>query len=296
MDSQQLGLLFAILTAASFAVPQVLVRKVTYQSGESFTALAVSMLVGTPIFVILVSAFGEWHDFLAFTPGQYAMLAAAGLVHLIIARFLFFSATRIIGANPTAAITRTAVIFSVIFGVVFLGESITGLQIFAALLIMFGAILTSTDISRNAFRISTRGLLMSLGCALCSAGSATLIRPVMEVTDSIYAATFVMYLAGFIVLIVILLSSGEYRNRIRRQDGRSWSLLSVGGLFLVLGHLFRFSALQRSPVSIVQPLVATIVLFVLLFSWLINRRIDVFNWRVIAGIVMVLAGVALIYL
>jgi drug/metabolite transporter (DMT)-like permease len=294
MESE-LGPLFAILTAICFSVPQVLVRRVTYQSEESFTALAVSMLVGTPILVVLVSAFGEWSDFLAFTPAQYAMLAAAGLIHIIIARFLFFSATRIIGANPTAAITRTSVIFSVIFGVVFLGESITGLQVFAALLIMFGAILTSTEISRNSLRISTRGLLMSLGCALCSAGSATLIRPVMEVTGAIYAATSVMYLAGFVVLVFILLAGGEYRQRLQQQDSRSWFLLSIGGVFLVPGHVFRFSALQRSPVSIVQPLIATIVLFVLIFSWLINRRIDVFNWRVITGIVMVLAGVFIIY-
>ena len=191
---------------------------------------------------------------------------AAGLVHLIIARFLFFNATHIIGANPTAAITRTAVIFSVILGVVFLGESITGLQIFAALLIMFGAILTTTEISRNVFRISMRGLLMSLGCALCSAGSATLIRPVMETTDAIYAGNFITYLAAFITVVVILLVRGEYRQRVLLQDHRSWSLLSIGGAFLVLGHLFRFSALQRSPVSIVQPLVSTIVLFVLFFS------------------------------
>jgi drug/metabolite transporter (DMT)-like permease len=295
MESQ-LGFLFAILTAVCFAVPQVLVRRATYQSGESFTALAVSMLVGTPIFVILVSAFGEWHDFVSFTAAQYVLLTSAGLVHLIIARFLFFSSTRLIGANPTAAITRTAVIFSVIFGVVFLGESITGLQVVAALLIMVGAILTSTDINRNAFRISTRGLLMSLGTAICSAGSATLIRPVMEKTDAIYAATFIMYLAAFIVLIVILAAGHDYRQRIIGQDNRSWVLLSIGAVFLVAGHLFRFSALERSPVSIVQPLIATIVIFVLLFSWLINRRIDVFNWRVMAGIAMVLGGVVLIYL
>jgi transporter family protein len=294
MESQ-LGFLFAILTAVSFAVPQVLVRRATYQSGESFTALAVSMLVGTPIFVVLVSAFGEWQDFTHFTAGQYVLLVAAGVVHLIIARFLFFNSTRLIGANPTAAITRTSVIFSVVFGVAFLGESITGLQVVAALLIMFGAVLTSTEISRNAFRISTRGLLMSLGCALCSAGSATLIRPVMEATDAIYAATTVMYLTGFVLLMAILAASRDYRQRIIRQDSRSWWLLSIGGVFLVPGHLFRFAALQRSPVSIVQPLVATIVIFVLLFSWMINRRIDVFNWRVIAGIVLVLAGVYFIY-
>jgi drug/metabolite transporter (DMT)-like permease len=290
-----LGPLFAILTAAAFAVPQVLVRRVTYQSGESFTPLSVSMLVGTPLFVILVSLAGEWSAFAAFTWQQYVLLAAAGLVHLIIARYLFFSATRIIGANPTAAITRTSVIFSVVFGIAFLGETVTGWQVFAAVMIMVGAVLTTTEFSRRTFRISARGLLMSLGCALSSAGSATLIRPVMTETDAVYTATFVMYLAAFVVMVAVILWRRQRQMTILPGNSRDLILLSIGGVFLVGGHLLRFAALARSPVSIVQPLVATIVIFVLLFSWLLNRRIDVFNWRVLAGIALVLAGIFLIY-
>jgi drug/metabolite transporter (DMT)-like permease len=290
-----IGPLFAILTAAIFAVTQILVRRATYQSEESFTPLAVSMLVGTPIFVVLVSIAGEWRAFVSFTWQQYVLLGAAGLVHLIIARFLFFNSTRIIGANPTAAITRTSVIFSVTFGVVFLGEKVTALLVVAAIMIMLGAILTTTEISRHTFRISTGGLLMSLGTALCSAGSATLIRPVMQVTEAIYAPTFIMYLFAFVIILGILFFRPRQRNNVMRQDKKSWLILSVGAAFLVVGHLFRFTALQHSPVSIVQPLVATIVIFVLVFSWIINRRIDIFNWQVIAGIVLVLAGVYMIY-
>jgi transporter family protein len=291
----ELGPIFAILTAVSFAVTQVLVRRATYQSDESFTPLAISMLVGTPIFVILVTVSGEWEEFISFTWQQYTLLGAAGLIHLIIARFLFFNSTRIIGANPTAAITRTSVIFSVIMGVAFLSESVTAQKIIAALLIMLGAILTTTEITRNTFKIPTRGLLMGLGTALCSAGSATLIRPVMKVTDAVFAATCIMYLTGFLVVMVILIIHRRPRTRVLQQDRTTFSLLSFAAIFLVVGHLCRFSALQYSPVSIVQPLIATIVIFTLLFSWIINRRIDVFNWRVVTGIVMVLAGVFLIY-
>jgi len=253
------------------------------------------MLVGTPIFVLLVTFFGEWDAFLSFSWQQYALLAAAGVIHLVIARYLFFNSTRIIGANPTVAISRASVVFSVILGVAFLGESVTALQIIAALLIMFGAILTTTEISRKTFRISTRGLLMGLGIAICSAGSATLIRPVMTETDAIYAATFVMYLAAFVIIMFILLFRGQQRNNVMQQGGHTFLILSSAAVFLVIGHLLRFSALQYSPVSVVQPLIATIVIFTLLFSWIVNRRIDVFNWRVVAGIIMVLAGVFLIY-
>jgi drug/metabolite transporter (DMT)-like permease len=253
------------------------------------------MLVGTPIFVLLVTFSGEWPELLSFTWQQFALLIAAGLVHLIFARYLFFNSTRIIGANPTVAVSRASVIFSVIMGVTFLGESVTVIQIIAAFLIMFGAILTTTEISRKTFRISTRGLLMGLGVALCSAGSASLIRPVMAVTDAVYAATFVMYLTAFVIIIILLICRRQQFNQVRQQDLRHFLMLSAGSVFLVIGHVFRFSALQYSPVSIVQPLIATIVIFTLLFSWIVNRRIDVFNWRVIAGIIMVLAGVFMIY-
>jgi transporter family protein len=253
------------------------------------------MLVGTPIFVVIVTLFGEWEEFISFTWQQYTLLSTAGLIHLIIARYLFFNSTRIIGANPTAAITRTSVIFSVTMGVAFLGESVTAQKIIAALLIMLGAILTTTEITRNTFKISTRGLLMGLGTALCVAGSATLIRPVMVETDAIYAATFIMYVTAFIIIMVILFSRQQQRHYVLQQNRYTLLMLSVGAIFLVVGHIFRFYALQHSPVSVVEPIMATIVIFVLLFSFMVNRRIDAFNWRVVTGIVMVLAGVFLIY-
>ena len=115
------GFIFAIGTAAAFALSQVMVRRATYQSDESFTALAVSLLIGTPLFMILLTVFDEWPDFTSFTWPQYVSLCSAGLVHLIIARYLFFNSTRLLGANPTVAITRTSIVFSIVFGVVFPG-------------------------------------------------------------------------------------------------------------------------------------------------------------------------------
>ena len=289
------GPVFAILTAISFAITQILVRRATYLSEESFTPLAISMMVGTPLFVLLVTITGEWPVLQSLKWQHYLLLVSAGLIHLIIARYLFFTSTRIIGANTTAAITRTSVIFSLILGVAFLDESLTTQQIIAALLIMFGAVLTTTEISRHTLRISTRGLLLGLGTALCAAGSAALIRPVMQATDAVYAATFVMYLTAFLVIMLIIIFNSRQRHYVFRQDFSTHLILSIGSVFLVAGHIFRFSALQYSPVSIVQPLIATIVVFVLIFSWIINRKIDVFHWRVIAGIIMVLAGIFMIY-
>lgn len=212
------------------------------------------------------------------------------------ARYLFFTATRVIGANPAVAISRTAIVFSVIFGVVFLEETITPWLITGALVIMVGAVLTTTDISRSTFRISTSGLLLGLGTAIASATSAALIRPVMAVTDDVFAATTVMYLAAFCGILLILAISSRLRRQIVVNDSRGLWLFVISAIILVAGHLARFRALEDTPVSIVQPLVATMVVFVLVFSWLFNRKIDIFNWRVVTGIVMVLGGVVVLYL
>ena len=291
----ELGPVFAILTAACFGAVQVLIRRSTYQSEESFTPVAVSLLVGTPLFIIIVSVSGEWEYLWSFSGQQYALLCAAGLVHFIFARYLFFNSTRIIGANPTVAITRTSVIFAVILGVVFLGESVTTQLIFGALLIMFGAVLSSVEISRSTFKISTQGLLLGLGTALCVAGSAALIRPVMATTDAVFAATFVSYLTAFVIILIVLLLRREQRSQVMQLSRPNLMILIPSAVLLVIGHLFRFSALLHSPVSVAQPLMGTIVIFVLLLSWIFNRRIDVFNWRVVMGIVLVLAGVFLVY-
>ncbi|MFH1646167.1 MAG: EamA family transporter [Chloroflexota bacterium] len=290
-----LGFLFAILTSAFMGLAQVFIRRSTYRSAESFTPMAVSLLVGTPLFVFIVLAAGQWDALFAFTWAQYALLVGAGLIHFIVGRYLFFNGTRLIGANPTVAISQASIIFSVIIGVTVLRETITALEVAGALLIMAGAVMSSLDIGRRKFRISARGLLLGLGTALCVAGSGSLIRPVMEVSDAVYAATFISYLSAFIIVVVLLLLGREQREHVLRQGRRNFLVLLPAAVLLLVGHLFRFSAFKYSPVSIAQPLMGTIVIFTLVFSLAINRRIDVFNWRVLAGIVMVLAGVFLLY-
>ena len=291
----ELGPIFAILAAVFFAVTHILIRRATHQSDEAFTAMAISLLVGTPIFIFILSITDEWQYLWSFSCRQYVLLGTAGVIQFIITRYLVFNCIRIIGSNRTMAIIRIDVIFAIVFGVVLLGESVTVQQIGGALLILCGSVLSSIELSRNTLKIETRGLLMGLGAALCFAGSAALIRPVMVTTDAVYAATFVSYLTAFIILLGILLLRKQQRNQILRQSRYNLIILTFTAIFMVIGQLLRFSALKYSPVSVVTPLLATVVIFTLILSWIVNRKIDVFNRRVIAGIVLVLAGVFLIY-
>ena len=46
----EIGLIFALIAAVSFAGNVVLVRKAATRTGESFTAMAISVFIGIPFF------------------------------------------------------------------------------------------------------------------------------------------------------------------------------------------------------------------------------------------------------
>jgi uncharacterized membrane protein len=137
------GAIYSLISALAFAITQVMVRRATHQSEESFTAMAATLFVGAPLFLVIVVASGTWRDLWAFSWQGFVYFAAAGILQFVGSRFMYFSAIRLIGANMTVAASRISVLISVIFGILFLHESVTPALVTGALLIMFGAMLVS---------------------------------------------------------------------------------------------------------------------------------------------------------
>ncbi|MFQ6122754.1 MAG: EamA family transporter [Dehalococcoidales bacterium] len=117
----------------------------------------------------------------------------------------------------------------------------------------------------------------------------------MREIGSPYAAAFVSYLAAFLLWAILLLQK-EQRNQLFQLPRSSLIILSGAAILGLVGQLLRYAALNYSPVSVVQPLIGTVVLFILLFSFMVNRRIDVFTWRVFLGILFTLTGTFLLFL
>ena len=105
-----------------------------------------------------------------------------------------------------------------------------------------------------------------------------------------------MYLAALAGILLLLVLVPGLRIKLDFKDRNTVYLLLANALLLAAGHIFRFKTLTSTPISIAQPLIASMVVFVRLFSWIANRRIDIFNRRILAGIILVLAGVVVIYL
>ena len=62
------------------------------------------------------------------------------------------------------------------------------------------------------------------------------------------------------------------------------------GFFAFAAQMFRFVALSLAPVAVITPLQRTGAVFTLGLSWAINRHLEKITWRVVAGILVSVAG------
>ena len=291
----ELGPVLALLSAAVFGGMGVLIRRGVYQSEESTTAAAISAFVGTPLFLFILPLTGDWNRLYSLSWQGFASLGIAGILHFVLGRYLLFNAIRLIGANKTIAIARTNILFAVISGIVFLREAVTTLLILGALCIMAGAALVSFEKEEGAFNLQLKGVLFALSGALCVGIAAVLIRSAMEEIGSPYIAAFISYVAAFLLWTILLLQKGQ-RDQLFQIPRSSLIVLSMAAILGLVGQLLRYAALNYSPVSVVQPLIGTVVLFTFFLSFMLNRSIDVFNWRVFLGIMVVVTGTFLLFL
>ncbi|MFC1956070.1 EamA family transporter [Chloroflexota bacterium] len=290
-----IGLIIAVLAAASFGLAHVLVKKGVSQIDEAFTSVATSVFAGTIIFSIAMFFTGEWDKIWALSWQGWFLLGAGGILHFVVGRLLMFKSIRLIGANKAAAIGGTSLLYAVSFGIIFLGESLTLYLVIGATFIAMGTLLVSIIRQRSVSRIHVSGVLASLIGALFWGISGVLIKPAIEEIGSPLAASFISYLVASLALGVILFRT-EQREQLTKLSRAPLTIFIISSVFFTLGQLLRYMAYGYSPVSVVTLLIHTYALFTFFFSFFINRKIEVFTPRVFIGLVATVAGAFLLFL
>ena len=296
------GLIFALLAAVSFAGSVVFVRKATAQTGESFTPTAISVFMGIPFFAAVLLITGEWSKLLAVSWHALILLGAAGIMHFIVGRFLGYSSYRLIGANKATPFIMTNPFYTVIFSVLFLNELLTVYLILGVICIFTGVALISTEkksvideMQGTSSRMEVKGILPALGAALCWGTTPILIKPAVAEVGSPFAAAFVSYVVALVVMAFFFFR-GQYREKMSQIPVFTALIpMLIGAICSSAGQLFFYTGLSYSPASMVNPLISTHILFIFLFSFLLNRKIEVFTLKIILGMVAIVVGTFLIF-
>ncbi len=269
-------------------------RRGTVQAGESFSAVLISVFVGTFLFSLWLPFTGGWDKLWSVSWQGFILLGTGGIIHFVLGRLLNYSSIRLIGANKAIPLLQTSPFYAIVFGILFLHEPLTIFLILGVLCITAGTTLISVEKEGKMTKMQGKGILYGLGAALLWGISGVLVKPVIEEIGSSSAAAFISYIAALPVVAGFLLRQ-EQRDQLIQLPRVSLILLVISGILSFIGQLLRYEALLYVPVSVVTPLMGSSVLFVFLLSFLVNRNIEVFTWKVIAGAVVVVVGTLLFF-
>jgi len=296
------GIIFALLAAVIFAASNVFLRRGVSGAGESSSALLIAIFMGLVLFAPMMFLTGEWDKVWSLSARGWMLLGGAGIIHFVIGRYLAYTSVRLIGANKAIAITRSNMLYAVTFGIVLLNEPLTIPLMVGVACLTTGVTLVSTEKkSANTIEpgepsgVLVKGVVYALIAGLLWGISGIPIKLAMAEIGSPLAGAFVSFIPPSIIMAGLLLRQ-QQREELAKLSRSSLTFLVVSGLLTSISQLSRYAALSYSPVSLVQPLLSTNVLFLLLFSFLLNRHIEVFTIKVITGIVVTVIGSILLSL
>ncbi|MFC1814342.1 DMT family transporter [Thermodesulfobacteriota bacterium] len=290
-----IGPLFAFLTASSYALSYIFIRRAVLKISDASLGTLITIPMGVPFCFLLLIFTGQLQDIINFSWQGYVWLSLAGIVEFIIGRSLAYKCIQLVGANIASILRRIDIIVSVALGVSLLHESLSWQLVIGVLLIIFGITIVGlrspmTKNSKGRFsKIPAKAFVLGLGNGVAWGLGPMLIKLGLKDSGSPVAGAFIAFLAATFFLSITLLNQGR-RTSIAHISGKAVGLFSISGIFSGTANQFRFMALSLAPVSIVSPLVSTVPVFLLVFSFLFNRSLEVFNITVMIGTVTVVIG------
>ncbi|MCK4858812.1 MAG: DMT family transporter [candidate division Zixibacteria bacterium] len=276
VDSLSLGEIFALATAVVWAFAVIMFKR----SGESVHPIALNLFKDVLAFLLLVPTaylFGE--DLLRAAPFQdYLLLVVSGIIGIGIADTFYFKGLNKIPAGLLAIIACMYSPTIISLSIVFLGESLTMLQLVGAFLIVTAVL---TGVSRKGLRTVGRrnlflGMLFGLIAVVANAVGIVMIKPLLD-RSPLFWVTEVRLLAGVISLVAILFFFPQRKTIMSSLLAvRSWKYTIAGSFFgAYLAMVLWLGGMKFTQASIAAALNQTSNLFIFIFAALIlKERID----------------------
>ena len=312
-----LGMVFALLSALSFSLNVVTIRRGVAGASSSL-GVTITVLLGVPMFLVAAIVTGQIFDFGEMSLSAYFLLALAGIIHFGIGRWCNYRAIAAIGATRVGPIRALTLPYTLLIAFLFLGERVTALMGVGIVLILIGpamvyqrstpkpvvATVAATPsaesepaLHRQSLPAFTpkqgEGYFFGLMGALAHGTTPIIIRYALQDSGLGILGGFIAYAAAGFALALLLLLPGRLAE-LRQLDRSSVGYFVSGGTTSFMAQMFRFLALAIAPVAVVTPLQRTASVFSLVLSFIFNRSLETFTVRIVAGVLISIAGTGLL--
>jgi len=307
-----MGELFALISAGSFSIGSIAIRRGmrTARDNGTFMATFVNMV----LFLILIAVLYFCRRMPPLTTIGFSLFLVAGLLTTFSGRSLHYAAIRHLGPSRAISFRMSSPIITVCLAFVFIGERFSLLQCVGTCAIIGGVWVLSKETLKqdglhvvqdqapvNPGRAVTSnnslfvGILFALGSAL-SFGTGHFFRKwaVMEV-PSPYWGMVIGTTAAWVAMVIQAIIKGDLSALCRNNfNGQAppWLFILTGGLNTI-GQMFIYISVFFTAVSTAQVLAASEVLGTFVLSRLFLGSEEPLGWRVIVCGVVICLGVVL---
>lgn len=233
------------------------------------------------------------------SPERFLWLGLSGVVGLVLGDIFLFQAFVLIGPRLSMLMMSLAPILAALQAWIFLGESLTGGQIFGIALTLAGIawVVMEGNSKHEGDREYGRGILLGLLGAIGQATGFVLAKNGLGGEFSPISANLIRMIAAVIVLWGITLFQGQIKPTIiKLKEDNKGTLLTMGGAFAgpFLGVSLSLFALQRVEVGVASTLTSLPPVFLLPISYFVFK--ERFGWGAILGTLLAMAGVTALFL
>jgi len=303
-----MGEFLALLSACCFASSNVsITRGIKTSGGENgaFLSILLTVALGGGIWLIQCAVRG-WPDI---QPTSLLWFGGAGILTIFIGRVFSFASIQHLGAVRASAIKRLTPLFSVMFGVGFLGDTLDGPMIIGTLLIVGSfAVLIRQSLADRAHvdshaELPKRSLSERLG------GVAFMYGPVSSMAYAVgYVArkqgltlmpdaafgTMFGAAVGALVFVAMAPFAAGYRAAVKQTFTVFNPWLMLAGSLNSAGQVLYFLALSYSTISRVAMITSIEAVLTIFVTVAVTRSMSQVNGPVVLAAVLGVAGTVLI--
>jgi len=303
-----LGVALGLGFTACFGLGSMIIRRAVLRASARYVT-SISVFIGPPFFLLVASFSGELLKLGQFPWQVHAFFAVSGVMHFALGRNCANRAIQLIGATRSSIVTGLKAIVGIVLAVTILKETLTlfmGLGVVLALLgpaLMLGkelavtsntesgALSHVTELDRHSLY---KGMLYAVSAAVLWGSSSVFIKLALENGGSSVVGTLIAYLAASVAIGPSILLSRSTNKEMTTMDGRSLRLALLGGLTINIAQMLRYLALAHTTVIVISVMTQTTPLWVLLFAFIFNRRIESFSRWVLLGSALLIIGTTMV--
>lgn len=233
---------------------------------------------------------------------RWFWLLLSGFIGLAVGDAFLFKTYQFLGARMGLLFLSLAPVFSALFAWWFMGETLSLLQFAGMLLTLVGigwvVIARQNDIDKNEDPKDKRlgvlfGVLAAIGQAvgliLSRQGMGGNFSPISGTLIRMIAAVLALWSLAFLQKKAIPTLVTAYKNK----TATSW--ITIGSVFgPVIGVSLSLLAIQHAKIGVVSTIIALPPVLILPVSYFVFK--ERFGWQAIAGTLLSIAGVAILFM